>query len=52
MIKTYDVLDYQGEKTTEAKIEVLKKGKVRTADLGDTATTSEMANVIVAHIKL
>ena len=57
MIKTYDVLDYQGEKTAAAKIkvaviEVLKEGKVRTADLGGTATTNEKANVIVAHIKL
>jgi isocitrate dehydrogenase (NAD+) len=51
------MLDYLGEKTASAKIEdavikVLKEGKVRTADLGGTSTTSEMANAIVAHLKL
>jgi len=51
------MLDYLGEKTAAAKIEtavieVLKEGKVRTADLGGTATTSEMANAIVANLKL
>jgi isopropylmalate/isohomocitrate dehydrogenase-like protein len=51
------MLDYMGEKTAAAKIEtavieVLKEGKVRTADLGGTATTSEMANAIVANLKL
>jgi isocitrate/isopropylmalate dehydrogenase len=51
------MLDYLGEKTAAAKIEiavieVLKEGKVRTADLGGTSTTSEMANAIVAHLKL
>jgi isocitrate dehydrogenase (NAD+) len=51
------MLDYLGEKTAAAKIEVavievLKEGKVRTADLGGTSTTDEMANAIVAHLKL
>jgi isocitrate dehydrogenase (NAD+) len=51
------MLDYLGEKTAATKIEtavieILKEGKVRTADLGGTATTSEMANAIVAHLKL
>ena len=39
-------------KIETAVIKILKEGKVRTADLGGTATTSEMANVIVAHLKL
>jgi isopropylmalate/isohomocitrate dehydrogenase-like protein len=51
------MLDYLDEKTASAKIEdavikVLKEGKVRTADLGGTSTTSEMTNAIVAHLKL
>jgi isocitrate dehydrogenase (NAD+) len=51
------MLDYLSEKTAAAKIEdavikVLKEGKVRTADLGGTSTTSEMTNAIVAHLKL
>jgi isopropylmalate/isohomocitrate dehydrogenase-like protein len=51
------MLDYLGEKTAAAKIEtavieVLKEGKVRTADLGGTATTREMADAIVAILKL
>jgi isocitrate dehydrogenase (NAD+) len=51
------MLDYLGEKTAASKIEiavieVLQEGKVRTADLGGTATTSEMTNEIVAHLKL
>jgi isocitrate dehydrogenase (NAD+) len=50
------MLDYLGEKTAAAKIEnaviaVLKEGKVRTADLDGKATTSEMADAIVAKVK-
>jgi isocitrate/isopropylmalate dehydrogenase len=33
-------------------IAVLKEGKVRTVDLGGSATTSEMANAITAKVKL
>jgi isopropylmalate/isohomocitrate dehydrogenase-like protein len=50
------MLDYLGEKQAAAKIEnaiiaVLKEGKVRTADLGGTATTSAMADAIAAKLK-
>ena len=50
------MLDYLGEKAAAAKIEnaviaMLKEGKVRTADLGGKATTSEMADAIVAKLK-
>ena len=50
------MLDYLGEKAGAAKIEkavisVLNEGKVRTADLGGSASTSEMANAIAAKIK-
>ncbi|MCL4429365.1 MAG: isocitrate/isopropylmalate dehydrogenase family protein, partial [Chloroflexi bacterium] len=50
------MLDYLGEKQAAAKIEsavisVLKEGKVRTADLDGKATTSEMADAIVAKVK-
>jgi isocitrate dehydrogenase (NAD+) len=50
------MLDYLGEKQAAAKIEnaiinVLKEGKVRTADLGGSATTSEMADAILAKLK-
>jgi isocitrate dehydrogenase (NAD+) len=50
------MLDYLGEKAAATKIEtaviaVLKEGKVRTADLGGSATTSEMADAIVAKVK-
>ncbi len=50
------MLDYLGEKQAAAKIEtavidVLKEGKVRTADLGGKATTSEMADAIVAKVR-
>ncbi len=49
------MLDYLGEKAGATKIEdavidVLKDGKVRTADLGGAATTSQMADAIVAKI--
>jgi isocitrate/isopropylmalate dehydrogenase len=49
------MLDYLGEKEAAAKIEnavinVLSGGKVRTADLGGSATTSEMANAIAAQV--
>jgi isocitrate dehydrogenase (NAD+) len=50
------MLDYLGEKQAAAKIEnaviaVLKEGKFRTADLGGTATKSEMADAIAAKLK-
>jgi isocitrate dehydrogenase (NAD+) len=50
------MLDYLGEKDGAKKIEdaviaVLIEGKVRTADLGGKATTSDMANAIVEKIK-
>jgi isocitrate/isopropylmalate dehydrogenase len=50
------MLDYLGEKAASAKIEnavvsVLAEGKVRTADIGGSASTDEMANAIVARIK-
>ncbi|MGD0644555.1 MAG: isocitrate/isopropylmalate dehydrogenase family protein [Candidatus Bathyarchaeia archaeon] len=51
------MLDYLGETQASAKIEnavinVLNENKVRTADLGGSATTSEMANAIVAKLKV
>lgn len=50
------MLDYLSEKQAAAKIEiaviaVLKEGKVRTADLGGSATTSDMAKAIVSKLK-
>jgi 3-isopropylmalate dehydrogenase len=50
------MLDYLGEKTASAKIEnavisVLAEGKVRTADIGGSAFTDEMANAIAAKLK-
>ncbi|MCW4044429.1 MAG: isocitrate/isopropylmalate dehydrogenase family protein [Candidatus Bathyarchaeota archaeon] len=50
------MLNYLGETNAAAKIEnavtaVLKEAKVRTADLGGTATTTEMTNAIIAKIK-
>jgi len=50
------MLDYLGEKEAAAKIEkavmqVLKEGKVRTADLGGSSTTNEMSGAIAAKIK-
>jgi isopropylmalate/isohomocitrate dehydrogenase-like protein len=50
------MLDYLGEKEAAAKIEkavmsVLSEGKVRTADLGGSATTSEMSDAIASKIK-
>jgi isopropylmalate/isohomocitrate dehydrogenase-like protein len=51
------MLDYLGEKKAAEKIEkavldVLSEGKVRTADLGGSATTSEMSQAIVEKIKV
>ncbi len=51
------MLDYLGEKDAAAKIEntvisVLKEGKVRTTDLDGKATTSEVADAIVAKVKM
>jgi isocitrate dehydrogenase (NAD+) len=50
------MLDYLGEKEAAAKIEntvinLLKEGKTKTADLGGSATTSEMADAIVTKLK-
>jgi isopropylmalate/isohomocitrate dehydrogenase-like protein len=50
------MLDYLGEKEAATKIEkavlsVLKEGKVRTADLGGSSTTSEMSHAIASKIK-
>ena len=50
------MLNYLGEKEAAKKIEaavvaVLVEGKVRTADLGGKATTSDMADAIVEKIK-
>jgi len=50
------MLDYLGEKEAFKKIEaavvaVLVEGKIRTADLGGSATTSDMADAIVEKIK-
>ena len=50
------MLNYLGEKEAAKKIEeavvtVLVEGKIRTADLGGKATTSDMANAIVEKIK-
>jgi len=50
------MLDYLGEKEAAAKIEkavmtVLSEGKVRTADLGGSSTTSEMSEAIASKVK-
>jgi isopropylmalate/isohomocitrate dehydrogenase-like protein len=50
------MLDHLGERTAAAKIEkavttILVEGKIRTADLGGTSTTSDMAEAIVAKIQ-
>jgi isocitrate/isopropylmalate dehydrogenase len=50
------MVDYLGEKEAAAKIEkavmkVLNEGKVRTADLGGSSTTSEMSDAIASKIK-
>jgi isocitrate dehydrogenase (NAD+) len=50
------MLYYLGEKIAAAKIEnsvisVLNEGKVRTADLGGSATTSDMADAIATKLK-
>lgn len=49
------MLDWLGEKAAASKIErgvisVLTEGKVRTADLGGSATTSDMADAIVTKV--
>jgi isopropylmalate/isohomocitrate dehydrogenase-like protein len=51
------MLDYLGEKKAAAQIEnavmnVLKEGKVRTADLGGSAATSEMSDAIARKVRL
>ena len=50
------MLDYLGEKAAAATIEnavieVLREGKVRTADLGGSSTTSQMSEAIASKIK-
>ena len=50
------MLDYLGEKEAAAKIEeavmnVLSEGKVRTADLGGSSTTSEMSDAIASKVR-
>src|SRR3990170_3253680 len=50
------MLDYLNEKEAAAKIEkavmtVLKEGKIRTADLGGSSTTTEMSNAIASKIR-
>ncbi len=50
------MLDYLGEKTAAKKVEqavlsVLSDGKVRTADLGGSSTTTQMTEAIVSSIK-
>lgn len=50
------MMDYLGEKDAAAKIEkavinVLSEGKVRTADLGGSSTTSEMSGAIASKVK-
>jgi len=49
------MLDYLGEKQAAKKIEkavieVLREGKVRTADLGGTSTTTQMCEAITSKI--
>ena len=49
------MLDYLGEKEAAARIEkavleVLREGKVRTADLGGTSTTSQMSDAIASKV--
>jgi isocitrate dehydrogenase (NAD+) len=51
------MLDYLGEREAAAKIEkavmrVLSEGKVRTADLGGSSTTSEMSDAIASKIRM
>lgn len=51
------MLDYLGEKPAAQKIEnavlsVLSEGKVRTADLGGSATTSDMSNAIAEKVRV
>jgi len=50
------MLDYLSEKDAAAKIEkavidVLTEGKIRTADLGGSSTTTEMSNAIASKIR-
>jgi len=50
------ILDYLGENQAAAKIQttiinVLQEGEVRTADLCDSATTTEMLEAILTKIK-
>jgi isopropylmalate/isohomocitrate dehydrogenase-like protein len=50
------MLDYLGEKNAAAEIEkaifdVLSEGKVRTADLGGSSTTSQMSEAIASNIR-
>jgi isopropylmalate/isohomocitrate dehydrogenase-like protein len=50
------MLDYLGEKDSATKIEkavlaVLREGKVRTADLGGSSTTSDMSEAIASKVR-
>jgi isocitrate/isopropylmalate dehydrogenase len=56
IMAAYMLLDYLGEREAAAKIEkavmaVLKDGRVRTADLGGSSSTSGMSEAIAAKIK-
>jgi isopropylmalate/isohomocitrate dehydrogenase-like protein len=56
IMSAHMMLDYLGEKGAAAKIEtavleVLKEGKIRTADLGGSSTTREMGVAIAERVK-
>jgi isopropylmalate/isohomocitrate dehydrogenase-like protein len=56
IMATSMMLDYLGEREAATKIEkavmtVLSEGKVRTADLGGSSTTSEMSDAITTKVK-
>jgi len=56
IMSVHMMLDYLGEKEAAAKIEtavleVLKEGKIRTADLGGSSTTREMGTAIAERVK-
>ena len=56
IMSAHMMLDYLGEKEAAAKIEtavmeVLKEGKIRTADLGGSSTTREMGTAIAERVK-
>jgi isocitrate/isopropylmalate dehydrogenase len=56
IMSAHMMLDYLGEKEAAVKIEaavleVLKEGKIRTADLGGSSTTREMGEEIAERVK-